>query len=149
MVKSEIKFSWRAPEALRKDLNSKKWLSFQSHQPSVWYLWPKPTRGLPKRMGVSHLEPYHLRAFPRNQKWHFQSWIQITDLRNVVHYAVDWKKAHIVQANVFLELISLLCLLPPKRCQQSVLPLPKLAVPTSSWGQSEGLFLLQRNLGMS
>lgn len=44
-------------------------------------------------MRVSRLESYHLHPFPRNQRWHFQSWIQTTDLRNVVHYAVDWKKA--------------------------------------------------------
>lgn len=113
-----------------------KWLSFQSHQPSVWYLWPKPTRAQAEGTGVSHLESYHLHPFPRNQRCHFQSWIQTTNLRNVVHYAVDWKKAHIVQANVFLHLISLLCRLPTKRCQQSELPFPKLAVPISSWGQS-------------
>lgn len=33
----------------------------------------------------------YLHPFPRNQRWHFQSWIQTSDLRNVVHYAVDWK----------------------------------------------------------
>lgn len=96
---------------------------------------PEPCQ---KGQGSLTLSPTksYIHPFPRNQRWHFQSWIQTSDLRNVVHYAVDWKKAHIVQADFFLELIFLLCLLPPKRCQQSELPFPKLAVPTSSWGQS-------------
>lgn len=88
---------WNAAEGIQKHweriLTQKKWLSFQSHQPSVWYHWPKPTRALPKGTGVSHLESYHLHPFPGNQRWHFQSWIQTSDLRNVGYYAVDWKKS--------------------------------------------------------
>jgi len=81
--------------------------------------------------GVSLLGSCHLHPFPGNQRRHFQSWIQTRDLRIVGYYAAGWKK-HVVQADFFPELISLLCLLPPKRYRQSELPLPKLALPTSS-----------------
>ena len=62
LFKSSSKWSsqkWNAAEGLQKlwerISTQKKWLSFQSHQPSVWCNWPKPTRALPKAMGQGSL----------------------------------------------------------------------------------------------